>query len=184
MRLTCNAANIHVKLVVHVAGGDWTIYNGDVDNEVGVSYTLPAWNGRNPRTGKPAPYAASYGWTLTITKDGQTVTRTGSVLLSSIYLQVKGTSARRPRRCRALLPAGQTEGARQRELLRLGDVERGFRPALASSQRSRRLRGRSEFDAVEDCPCRRPLPRRRTSQVPGASGPTASTTSTSPARRT
>ncbi len=94
-----NAAGVTAKLVVHIPGyktmpaADWTVFNSNVANTAGLAYALPAWNGKNPATGKAAPYAANYGWTLTITKSGQAATKTGSLLLSTIYFQAKGTSA-------------------------------------------------------------------------------------------
>ena len=99
MNLTCNTSGVHAKLVVHIPAyrgkpaADWTVYNGNIANLAGVEYAFPAWNGRSPVTGKQAPYAASYHWTLTVTGNGETATKTGSLLLCTIYFQTKGASA-------------------------------------------------------------------------------------------
>lgn len=93
MTFNANASSVHAKLVVNVPGGAWTIYDGNTANKVGESFSLPAWNGKNPATGQKAPFAASYSWTLTLSKAGQpSVTKSGTILLSTVYFQMKAAA--------------------------------------------------------------------------------------------
>lgn len=58
-----------------------------------MPYTFPAWNGKNPATGAKAPFAASFDWILTVTKNGVSSTRSGTILLSSVCFQMQGISS-------------------------------------------------------------------------------------------
>lgn len=86
-----NQSAVHAMIVVNSTVGNWTIFNANIANTAGANFTFPNWNGKNPVTGASVPFAATYNWTLTVTKNGQTATSTGTLIISNSYAKFTGS---------------------------------------------------------------------------------------------
>lgn len=82
--------DVAVRLVLKTPSGDVVLHDGVVPNAANTNYSLPVWNGLVD--GRRLP-SSSYDWVLTVTKDGQTTTKTGKITISKVYFKMSGTSA-------------------------------------------------------------------------------------------
>jgi hypothetical protein len=94
--VTANVPALTATLTVATPGqnsGSVTVFAGALANAPGQRFALPAWNGL---VGGARLKPANYQWTLTVSKPGSTmapVVKTGSVLISNIYIAVGGAGS-------------------------------------------------------------------------------------------